>query len=448
MALLVVVTVGACRSSETAAPAPTPPNIIYILGDDHGYPYFGFMGDQTVRTPNLDQLAAESMVFPRAYTTASTCRLSLMTLLTGLHPEQWRAKNQMLEQQSGEERYDYRELIDMETLPKLLSRAGYATFQGGKYWEGTYDLAGFSHGMKYRLDQSAIDEFGQLGALSGGDGLGLGRETMAPVFNFIDEVSGKKPFFVWFAPLLPHEPHDAPGRYRQAYLGKGLSEGAIAYYANISWFDDVLGQLLAFLDQRGLRENTLLVYLSDNGWQQGPTEQWGIDGGPRGKNSVYDLGFRTPLLFSLPSVIAPGVNEQQLVSAVDLLPTMLGFAGLPTPEDSLGFSLHDRLTGVAEQAAPYRSDVVAGIRSVRAEFSRKLDDTLSIGREEEAYFVRDQQWRFVWLKSSNATELYDIENDPIETQNLAAGHPELVAKYQRRVDEWIAECRGLYAASG
>ena len=116
--------------------APTPPlrpNIILVIGDDHGWPYFGFMGDPVVETPHLDALASVSTWFPNGFVTASTCAPSLRTLLTGLHPIQWSAHRQRLRRAGVTVAERIRQF---ETLPRLLARNGYASFQGGKYWDG------------------------------------------------------------------------------------------------------------------------------------------------------------------------------------------------------------------------------------------------------------------------------------------------------------------------
>ena len=165
------------------------PNIILIIGDDHGWPYFGFMGHPIVRTPHLDALAAESTLFPNGFTTASSCRASLMSLLTGLHPAQWDERVEALERE-GASRRGQHVIANFVTLPRLLATRGYVSFQGGKYWEGTFRDGGFTHGTKNSLEPAAPGAWERMQAAAGGAGLKLGRSTMQPLWDFLDAHRG------------------------------------------------------------------------------------------------------------------------------------------------------------------------------------------------------------------------------------------------------------------
>ena len=228
---------------------PSLPNIVLVIGDDHGWNDFGFMGSPVARTPNLDELAREGVVFTHAFNTSSVCRPSLQTLLTGLHPVQIEARLERL-RNAGRQIRTFEEVEHFETLPARLGERGYVSFQGGKYWDGTYADGGFSHGMTRRVGGASGYRFPL--AFSGADGLTLGRETLEPLWSFVDEHS-HQPFFVWFAPMLPHTPHDAAARYLELYEGMGLSPIAQRYYANVSRFDDVVGRVVAGLEARGLQ---------------------------------------------------------------------------------------------------------------------------------------------------------------------------------------------------
>ena len=201
----------------------------------------------------------------------------------------------------------------------------------------------FTHGMKTKSPGKAGAKFRLRNA--GGPSLRLGRKTMRPLWKFLDEFGGREPFFVWFAPMLPHTPFDPPASYLEVYAGQGFSKRSRAYYANISRFDDQVGQIVEYLDRHGLRENTVSIYLSDNGGQQDPKARHGAYGGPRGKWSMYELGFRTPLIFNWPGRLPRGVINPTPISTVDLFPTLLGFAGLPAPVDRRGRSLRPLFGG-------------------------------------------------------------------------------------------------------
>jgi len=426
--------------------APQRPNIILIIGDDHGWPYFGFMGDRIVSTPHLDALARGGTLFPYAFVTSSSCRQSLLTLLTGLHPLAWNARLKALRGQ-GIRRKRYGEIVDFATLPRVLGKAGYRSFQGGKYWEGPYRSAGFDEGTKPVSDAPYATRNDRLQAIAGGAGLELGRSTMEPLWTFLGEADDR-PFFVWFAPKLPHTPHDAGPTYTDRYTGKGLSPEAVKYYANITRFDDRVGELVAFLDDAGLRENTLLVYLSDNGWEQGPHDRPVVEalGGPKGKGSMYEMGVRTPLIFNWPGHVAAETVRDDLVSTVDLFPTLLHYARAPVPPNRSPHDLQPLLAG-AESPPPPRTRVVStNNRQVRPPPSTEQQRShpgSEIMRKELAYTLRTREWRYIWYFDASdyadrsADELFRIDSDPYETRNVASEHPEQVARFRREILAWI-----------
>lgn len=290
-----------------ALPRGGPPNLILILSDDHAFDDYGFMGSKIARTPHIDELAAGGSVFPLTYNTASICRPSQLSLLTGLDPLQWGAMQGFFDAQTKKSRETDR-VSRFTTLPRTLGFNDYKSLQAGKLWEGTFEAAGFDAGQKIE-SKSGIRE---LSAWSGGpESHAIGRTTMAPVHEFID-AHLNEPFFVWFAPLLPHVPLDAPARYTDHYEASGLPEDARGYYANIERLDDVIGELVDHLERRGIRDNTLIVFLADNGWEVEEDESrapgtWA--GGVRGKASMYELGWRTPLIFNWPGTIPAGAQH-------------------------------------------------------------------------------------------------------------------------------------------
>ena len=257
-----------------------PPNIVFIISDDHAWTDYGFMDHPQIETPHLDRLAKRSAVFTRGYVPTALCRPSLATLITGKYAHQHKISGNdpaLLPSMTGRnsrrgEPEEYRQLreklishIDRHpTLPRLLSEKGYVSHQSGKWWEGNYRRGGFTHGV--------TRGFPQPGGRHGDDGLKIGRDGMQPVFEFIDRsVSDKKPFFVWYAPFLPHTPHNPPERLFNKYKAKGIESDHIArYYAMIEWFDETCGELMRHLDEKGVGDNTLIVYVGDNGWIQQP----------------------------------------------------------------------------------------------------------------------------------------------------------------------------------
>ena len=299
---------GAARAdADHRRPNIVMPNIVMIVSDDQSYRDFGFLGNDLVRTPHIDRLAAASARYPAGYVPMSLCRASLATLLTGLYPHQhgihfnhpppgYGKMRDMTAAQYRATRAQTDDLIrNAPTLPAILARRGYATLQTGKHWEGHYANAGFTHGMT--LARPA----GRLGAVTGtrkqtngewvahgnGDaGLVIGRETMRPIRDFIDDHAGRRPFFVWYAPFLPHTPYDAPPEYERAVRANGAPPHLVPYYANVAWFDDTVGALLAILEEKALLDSTLIVFVVDNGLRPDPARPTRQDA--RSKYSPYE----------------------------------------------------------------------------------------------------------------------------------------------------------------
>ena len=148
---------------------------------------------------------------------------------------------------------------------------------------------------------------------------------MQPIFDFIGEAQrDRKPFFLWYAPMLPHSPHTAPQRLIDKYRDSAPSLQHARYWASVEWFDETIGRLLGHLDGAGLAQNTMVVYVTDNGWTQGAE---GDAISLRSKRTPYDAGTRTPILVRSPGRVKPAKSDA-FASSLDLMPTMLAAAGL------------------------------------------------------------------------------------------------------------------------
>ncbi len=404
------------------APRERRPNIVLILADDLGYPYHGFMGSEIVLTPNLDQLAAEGTVFTHAHSSATYCQAALQTLLTGLHPRSWRAQRTRLEDTTGESFPRREEVQRYVTLPRELARMGYRTFQGGKHWEGNFEMAGFGQGTT-DVRPSYLFPF---------DWYQFGRRTQEPLTDFLDDVGEDEPFFVYFAPMLPHHPHNAIPRLLNLYRIEGLLAVAARYYANVSWFDEVVGRMLRTLEERGLRDDTLIIYVSDNGWEQSPTDRpRNQTGGDRGKLSMYELGFRSPLIFSWPGRVPENERREDLVTFKDLHATMLQYAGAPIPPDHEGHPLRRRIRGRGD---PDRDQVV-GFQDILRSRPDEPAPLVNL-RFEDAGFLRTDRWRYIEWLDRGEQELYEIAEDPFERNDVGPEHPELLAEFADRTAAW------------
>ena len=274
------------------------------------------MGSEDVRTPHLDALAAESRVFTRGYVPTALCRASLATLITGLYPHEHKLTGN--DPPRGVERARMLEHIEaVETVADHLGAAGYRSLQTGKWWEGNCTCGGFTEGMTHG-DPSR-------GGRHGDEGLRIGRDGMAPATDFIDAcVEDEAPFFLWYAPLLPHTPHDPPERLLATYRAEDVPLPIARYRAMCTLFDETCGELLGHLRERGVADDTLVLFVVDNGWIQRPN---GRGYAPRSKRTPYEGGVRTPIMVRWTGRVAPGRVETP-VSSVDVPATILAACGL------------------------------------------------------------------------------------------------------------------------
>jgi uncharacterized sulfatase len=281
--------------------------------------------------------------------------------------------------------------------------------------------------------------FPKPGGRHGDDGLRIGREGMQPILDFIDRQTGNhKPFFVWYAPFLPHTPHNPPDRLFQKYKDKGIASDHVArYYAMVEWFDETCGQLLDHLDQKGVAPNTLIVYIADNGWIQ-RTDAPGF--AARSKQSANEGGTRQPIMFYWPGNIVPGDRGLQLCSSVDIAPTVLAAAGLEVPNDLPGHNL----LPILKSSKPTPRTEVFG--------ETFAHDVADIEQPEASLLYRwviDDRWKLILTydgkvgrhaenhpRTDLRPQLYDLLSDPSENDNLAAQHPALVKRLADKLQHW------------
>lgn len=397
------------------------PNIVWIIADDQAYSDFGFMGNEIVKTPHLDRLAAESAVFPNGYVPSSLCRASLATLITGKYAfDHGICFNDPPEgiAHSATTRF----LDTQRPIPLALKAGGYRSLQTGKFWEGAYGNGGFTDGMSQ-------------GTRHGDAGLKIGRQTMEPIQTFLSDV-GDDPFFIWFAPYLPHAPFDAVESYKEPFRKLGLDERQVGYYANISWLDDTIGQLMELLEKSGQADNTVIMFVVDNGWLpnrpgessrdlQGRKLPFDI----RSKQSPYEGGVRTPIFVRWPGKIAPGRHDD-LVSSIDFFPTTLSFAGLPRMAELPGRDL-----------APFlRRKASLPPRTVFGEIYYHTSLTLDDPKVNMTHrWARKGDWKLILNDyDKGRPELYNLADDPNEKIDLSrsAEHMPRVAALRQEIEEW------------
>jgi len=443
------------------------PNIVYLISDDQTWSDYGFMGNASVHTPNLDRLASRSARFPNGYLTTSVCRPSLVTLMTGLYPHQHlvhfnhgppgnAAFNRIATAKAYvETRSAEFELIQrVPTLPRLLAKDGYRCLQTGKFWEGHWRNGGFTEGMTTFTGPPATQSYGGGRKLPGGEivahgngdhGLAIGRETMEPIETFILECEAQEtPWLVWYAPYLPHQPHDSPERYYEiAKQRPGVDPHELPYYAAIAQFDETVGRLIDFVEKNSDPANTIFVFVADNGWSPSKTPEKSrpeeFAHTKTSKRAPFDEGVRSPILIRWDGKITPA-SHPELVSGIDLVPTLLKAAGLPE-------AARDGMPGV---------DLLGDLDPGRAVFGEIYPgDAKSLGHPERevAYrWVRKGDYKLIvphgakpWGGYLQAEALYRVSEDPSEKRNLRddPGLAGEVADLKALLDQWWTPSPGV-----
>jgi uncharacterized sulfatase len=407
------------------------PNIVFILSDDQAWTDYGFMGHEHIETPNIDKLANESATFTRGYVPTSLCAPSLASIITGVYPRKhmvlandrvlpgddkegkpawtrpWRAKN-------------YAPVIanfkKLNTLPKILKEKGYLSFQTGKWWIGNHANGGFDDGMTHGDPER--------GGRHGDYGLEIGRKGMDTLNSYIDlALEKKRPFFMWYAPFLPHSPHNPPDSLLQKYLPKAPTEYVAKYWAMCEWFDSTCGQLMDYIEEKGQTENTIFVYVCDNGWVQNENN---TAYNPISKQSPYDYGMRTPIMFKWKGKIAPKRDENSLVSSLDMIPTVLDLIGMESPEALDGINVLNE-TKLEDRKAIFGEIYNHDFNTVDESLKYKIVMT-----NPYKLIIPDEMNR-----PNEEIQLYNSYKDPFEQMDLAKEHPEIVEKLMISIqEEW------------
>jgi len=420
-----------------AAAAAQPPNIVLILSDDQSYTDYSFMGHPAIETPNLDQLASESVVFRRGYVPTALCRPALMTLATGLYSHQNKttgndpAQTAANEQHAKAQNLPIKELLishidQTGALPQWLAKRGYVSHQSGKWWEGSYQRGGFTDGM--------TKGFPTPRGRHGDEGLKIGRTGMQPVLDFIDQsVADKKPFFVWYAPFMPHTPHTPPNRILKKYIAKGVQERIAKYYAMCEWFDETCGTLIKHIDESGVGNNTLIVYVTDNGWIQTEAGSYA----PRSKRSPYEGGTRTPIMFRWPGTIAPA-DRPELCSSIDIVPTMLAAAGADAPHNFPGLNLLPQLkTGQKiDRDTLFGESFAHDIADINQPQASLLYRWVIRGNHKLLLTYDGAPGKMKYPPQDGEPKLFNLKTDPGEEDNLASQEPALTQELSELLEDW------------
>lgn len=429
--LTLVTQAGGSRVFATQDPPPPKrPNILVFVADDMGWRDAGAYGNAGIRTPTIDRLAEEGLRVVNAFLTIPQCSPSRISILTGKYPHATGAEDLHMPLPQGE-----------ILVPTYLQKQGYFT----------------GHMSKTHYGPRGEAQFQWYDPAKGHD--------YAAFADFLDTAAGR-PFFMWVGFSDPHRPYsdttlDTPHAAADVEVPPYLADtqetrqDLARYYDEIGRMDANMGRMLRALDERKLRENTLVIFLSDNG---APF--------PRAKGTVYDAGIRTPLIFRWPAQIEAGqVYRNGLVSVIDLAPTILDLSGVEIPSEMHGDSLRPLLEAPNAYAGRRYvfsernwHDCDEHIRSVRTERYKLIwvgDYTelpactaadvggspswFSLKRRQEAGMLTKAQARLFEVPRAHV-ELYDLKEDPWEIDNLAdeAEHRGTLAKLSREVlRDWM-----------
>lgn len=421
------------------ASAKKSPNVLYIISDDQSWTDYGFMGHPKIKTPHLDKLSKESVLFERGYVPTALCRPSLVTLVNGQYAHKHMItgndpspktypRDKDIYNQKRAQLISY--LDKFETLPKLLGEKGYLSHQSGKWWEGNFKHGGFTHGM--------TRGFPQPGGRHGDDGLKIGRTGLQPIEEFVDHaVAEKKSFFLWYGVFLPHTPHNPPERLLKPYRDMGLPLPIAKYYAMCTWFDETCGQLIKVLEDRKLRDDTIIVYVTDNGWIQNPKRNGYA---PRSKQTPYEGGIRTPIMFSWPNGDLKNGKRKDVISSIDLFPTVLAATGARVPEGLPGLNLMDSL----KEEKPVKRKGIFG-----ETFAHDVTDVENPEASLVFRWTIEGKWKLLLTydgevnryksthpRTEKRPQLFNLLNDPKEEKNLADQNPEVVARLAAKIGKW------------
>ena len=438
LVLLIATATGFAQPAGTGKSAPPKPNVIVIVADDLGWADVSTYGLQRVPTPNIDAVAQRGVAFSSGYVAAPVCAVSRAGLMTGRYPQ--RAG---FEYNFGEGGADVgRGLPTTErTIADHLHAAGYRTAVVGKWHQGE------TPGM-YPTDRGFDEFYGYLGGTTthvrpGTPGFveaeprgsttreGAARVITGPERKLVDNfdhyltddltrqaidftgrsIAAKQPFFLYLAYSAPHRPFQAPQQWydRFAHIA---DRNRRTYVAMIAAMDDAIGRLTAALKRSGTYDNTLIVFLSDNGCPA----QFGVCDCSHpvnaGKFTQLEGGLRVPFVLSWPAGLAPqGINDRP-VSSLDVLPTILKAAGMPAPPGLDGADL------ITTATAP-----------------RALERPL-FWRQSPVLSMREGKWKLWKSLDRKTTELYDLERDAGETSDLAQRFPDVVQRLDKTLTQW------------
>jgi N-acetylgalactosamine-6-sulfatase len=412
--------------------------VIFILADDLGWGDLSCYGNPRMKTPHLDRLASQGMLFTQFYVNGSVCSPTRSAFLTGMYPARNRIHGHLATEASNKQRA-MPNFLD-PTVPNIattLKGAGYRTGHFGKWHLGRGTGAqlpgayGFDHHMSVSSNETRWEEMGP------GFRAKSSQWIVDNALEFIRSGNREQPFYaqLWMllthAPLAPTAEQLEPFAKQQPGPHVPWPGAQQIYNASLRNLDAEIGRLMAELEKDGLDKNTMVVFSADNGpedihIQNASHAAFGSPGPFRGrKRSLYEGGVRVPGIFRWPGQIPAGrVDTRSIVSGVDLFPTVAAMAGAKAPAGIDGEDIGDILRGTSR---PRKKPLHWEWRFNVAGYNYNRSPILS---------MRDGDWKLLMNPDRSRVELYRIVDDPMELQNVAAAHPDVVARMSTQALAW------------
>lgn len=411
-------------AATLSAAAPSRPNVILIMSDDQGYGDLSIHGNPHLKTPNIDAIARQGAQFTQ-FQVCPVCSPTRASLMTG----RYNYRTGVVDTFKGRSLMDPRET----TAAELFAKAGYKTGIFGKWHLGdNYPMRAHDKGFQETL-------------VHGGGGLAQpsdpppGNHYFNPTLLrdgkfekvegyctdiFFREAIGfvqrhkAEPFFLYIPTNAPHTPLEIEEKYVEPFKNKGLDETTRKVYGMVANLDQNIGRLLETLKQTGLESNTILIFMTDNGPQQ-PRYNAGMRDL---KTTPYQGGIRVPFFLRWPNKIKPGATVDRIAAHIDVLPTLLEACAI-RPAMRPQFDGRSLWPLLQNPSTPWPD------RVIHTQWHRGDQPILF-----KNHAARSQRWKLV-----NGTELYDIENDPAESKNLAAANPAELARLRAETERWFKD---------
>jgi arylsulfatase A-like enzyme len=438
------------------APAPSKPNVVIIVADDMGFADVGFNGCKDIRTPNIDRIAAAGAILDQRYV-QPVCSPTRAALMTGRYPMRYGLQTGVIRPYA-----DYGLSLEERTLAQALKDAGYETAISGKWHLGLVKpeylptRRGFVHQYGHYNGQIDYNEHTRDGGFDWHRDDKVNRDEgysthliAAEAVKRIEQRDAKKPLFLYVPFNAVHGPHQVPDKYKEPY--KDLKEPRQTYAGMMAAMDEGIGKILDAIDAAKMRENTLVLFTSDNG---GPQPGKVTNNGPLkgGKGSLWEGGVRVAGCIAWPGQIPAGSKVTQPLHVVDIFPTLVKLAGAKE-EQKLPLDGRDAWATITSNAPSPNTQILLNATPVNGairmgDWKLIVDDRPGGAQEEEGEEGGSSARRQARQQAAAAGDgvaadakvmLFNLANDPGESTNLAAKNPEKVKELRAAYDKLAAQ---------